>query len=74
MVELIGILATAFVLISFLMRGEKHIRLINIFGAVTFVVYGACIGAFSVYFMNALLIFIHAYYLYKLRKENKTSK
>lgn len=61
--ELIGTLASVLVLISFLMRGEKKIRIINIVGALLFVIYGILINAFSVWFLNGALILIHLYYL-----------
>lgn len=63
MYELIGTLASVLVLISFLMRGEKKIRIINIIGAIMFVIYGILINAFSVWFLNGALILIHIYYL-----------
>lgn len=66
--ELIGTLASVLVLISFLMKGEKKIRLINIVGALLFVIYGILINAFSVWFLNGALILIHIYYLRKLDK------
>ena len=63
MYELIGTLASVLVLISFLMSGEKKIRIINITGAIMFVIYGVLINAFSVWFLNGALILIHIYYL-----------
>lgn len=62
--EILGTIASVIVLMSFLMKGEKKIRLINILGAVMFVVYGISINAFSVWFLNGALILIH---LYKLK-------
>ena len=61
--EIIGICATVFVLISFLMRDIKWVRIINIVGAILFVVYGALIGALSTWLLNALLVVIHIAYL-----------
>lgn len=61
--EILGTLASVLVLISFLMRGEKKIRIINIVGALLFVIYGILINAFSVWFLNGALILIHLYYL-----------
>lgn len=73
--EIIGICATVFVLISFLMKDIKWVRIINIVGAVLFVVYGALIGALSTWLLNALLVIIHIAYLVrdeiKKRKEIK---
>lgn len=69
--EIIGIIATLFVLTSFLMTGEKNIRVINIVGALIFVVYGVLIEALSVWLLNGVLFFIHIYKLYKLNQQNK---
>lgn len=63
--EVLGILASVFVLISFLFKKERSIRLVNIFGAIIFVIYGLLINALSVWLLNGILIFIHLYYLLK---------
>lgn len=63
--EIIGTCASLIVLISFLMKGEKYIRLVNIIGAILFVIYGILIGAFSVWFLNGALVLIHIYKLIK---------
>jgi hypothetical protein len=63
--EILGTIASVIVLLSFLMRGEKNIRLVNIFGALCFVVYGIMINAFSVWFLNGALCIIHLYKLLK---------
>lgn len=65
--EIIGTIASIIVLLSFLMKGERRIRLINIFGALVFVIYGVLIGAFSVWFLNSILVVIHIYKLIKSR-------
>lgn len=72
--EILGTIASSIVLISFLMKGEKNIRLVNILGAVMFVVYGIMINAFSVWFLNGALVLIHIYKLIKqkiLKKKDK---
>jgi hypothetical protein len=66
--EVIGIIATLFVLASFIVNDIKKVRLINIVGALLFVIYGYLINAFSTLLLNGLLILIHVYYL---RKEFK---
>lgn len=68
MYEVIGVLASIMVLISFLMNGEKKIRIINIVGATLFVIYGFLINAFSVWFLNGALLFVHIHKLVKLQK------
>ena len=65
--EIIGIIATLFVLLSFLFTNEKRIRQINIIGAAIFVIYGIIISALSVYVLNGALVIIHIYKLYKGR-------
>lgn len=66
--ELIGILATVFIVLSFVFQKEKQIRIVNIIGCVLFVVYGVAIGAFSTWLSNGMLILIHGYYLWKGRR------
>lgn len=63
MVEALGIVATLFVLLSFLFREPWKIRLVNIIGAALFVVYGLALGALSVWILNSTLIFVHLYFL-----------
>lgn len=63
--EIIGIMATLFVLASFLVNDMRKVRYINIIGAALFVVYGYLIGAFSTWLLNGVLIVIHIFYLKK---------
>ncbi len=58
-VEIIGVLASALVLVSFLMKGERKIRFINIVGCVIFVIYGIMISSVSVTLMNVALTLVH---------------
>lgn len=62
--EILGTTASVIVLISFLMKSERNIRLVNILGALMFVVYGICINAFSVWFLNGSLCLVHIYRIY----------
>lgn len=65
MIEILGILASTLVLISFLFKKERSIRLVNILGAIMFVIYGLLINALSVWLLNGILIFIHLYFLHR---------
>lgn len=67
-VELLGILSTVFVLISFLFNDTVKIRIVNIIGAGLFVIYGILLNALSVWLLNGALILIHIYYLIKNKK------
>lgn len=64
-IEILGTLASVIVLMSFLMKGETNIRLVNIIGAILFVIYGIVISAFSIWFLNGALCLIHIYKLTK---------
>ena len=66
--EFIGILASVLVLISFIFKNEKQIRMVNILGALCFVIYGLLIGALSVWLLNGILIMIHLYYLINMKE------
>lgn len=70
-VELVGLIGTVFVLLSFLMKEVKHIRLINIIGAALFVIYGLLIGAYSTWILNGTLVIIHVCYLIKFYKKSE---
>ena len=66
--EILGTVASVLVLISFLMKSENMIRSVNMIGAIVFVIYGICINAFSVWFLNSVLCMVHAYKLLKIKK------
>lgn len=67
-IELLGTFASILVLISFLMKNERMIRAVNMVGAIVFVIYGICIEAFSVWFLNGALCLVHAYKLLKIKR------
>lgn len=67
MVEIIGIIATLFILLAFSLNDKKLIRLVDSIGAALFVIYGILINSLSVWLLNICLIIIN---LYKI-KNNK---
>lgn len=67
MVEVIGLIATLFVLISFSLNSEKKIRIVNIIGAILFVIYGVLLGAWSVWILNGVLLLVHIKKLIKFK-------
>lgn len=66
--EIIGVTASIFVLLSFLMHGEVKIRFINIIGATLFVIYGLFLQALSIWALNAVLVLVHIRRLYLFRR------
>ena len=73
-IELLGYLATFFVAVSFLFKSIVHLRVVNTIGALLFVVYGLMKGAYPVAVLNAFLVFVNLYQLYRLKKEQSASK
>ena len=71
MIELIGLIATLFVLISFLQKSEINIRKFNIVGASLFVIYGLLISSVSVWLLNGILLGVHIKRLKELYNEKK---
>ncbi len=63
--EWLGIVASAFVLVSFLFSKQTVTRLINICGCIAFVIYGLLLPAYSTAFMNGALIIVHVVFLTK---------
>lgn len=72
--EVIGVVATLFVLASFVCVKIDWIRSVNIIGSIIFVVYGLLIGAMSVWLLNGIMIFVNGYQLYKFHTQNKKDK
>ena len=67
MLNSVGILGTIFVLISFLMKDVKKIRIVNIIGAILFVIYGIYTHTLATWLLNSCLIIIHIFYLVRER-------
>lgn len=74
--EWLGIIASAIVLISFLMSNQITTRIINMVGCVVFVIYGMILPAYSTAFMNFALLIVHIVFLTKhfiKRRKEKSS-
>lgn len=66
--EVIGWIATLIILVSFLYSGVK-LRIINFFGALIWVFWGVMMETWNVIILNVLIMIIHSYKLYKMRKD-----
>ncbi|WP_372756687.1 uroporphyrinogen decarboxylase [Mariniflexile sp.] len=66
-VEWVGYAAMATVLISFLMKSVKNLRIVNSFGCFLFVIYGILLTPMSkpIIITNAAIFCINMYYLFK---------
>ncbi|MCX6297061.1 MAG: uroporphyrinogen decarboxylase [Bacteroidetes bacterium] len=68
--EIIGYIASFTVLISFLMKNIKTLRIINTIGCSFFVAYGILLNnSIPIIFTNTAIIGINVYYLSKLKKK-----
>ena len=64
--ELLGYLASVLVAISLMMSSVLRLRLINLVGAIAFFVYGVLIGAYPIAAVNAVIIVVNLYFLYRI--------
>jgi len=74
MVEVIGIVASVMIVVSFFVNGEKTIRAVNMVGSAVFIIYGVLIGSFSVIFLNSASIIVNTIKIYKINKERKSNE
>ena len=77
-IELIGIIASALILISMLIKstskkGNLIMRIINLLGSLVFVVYGFLIPAYSTAIMNIALTVVNAVYIVQIVKDMQKS-
>jgi len=66
LIEWIGYIASAIVLVSLGLSSILRLRIVNLFGSALFSVYGFYIGALPVGIMNLIIVFFNLYYLQKL--------
>ena len=76
-VEWLGIVASAFILVSFLFSKQLITRIINMVGCLAFVIYATVyIQSFSTAFMNGALFIVHIVFIvkdYVARKKSKSN-
>lgn len=68
-VEILGIVASLFVISAFLFKNVKIIRLPDAVGALLYVIYGILIHSYANILLNTVLIAVQIYHLYKLNKK-----
>ena len=75
--EWLGLVASAFVLVSFLMSNQIKIRIINMVGCIAWVIYGFLLPAYSTAIMNGAVFIVHVVFLTKYfikRRKEKAEK
>lgn len=73
-IELIGIMASLIVAMSFISKKQKIIRTINIIGSILFIIYGALINSPSVFLLNTLAIIINIIRIIQHIKSKKSAQ
>ena len=68
-VEILGIVASLFVISAFLFKNVKIIRLLDAVGALLYVIYGILIYSYANILLNTVLIAVQIYHLHKLNKK-----
>ncbi|MFC5046785.1 uroporphyrinogen decarboxylase [Aquimarina hainanensis] len=65
LVDIVGYFASFMVLISFLMKNIKTLRLVNSIGCIAFIVYGVLLNwSLPIIITNAAIVLINIYYLF----------
>jgi hypothetical protein len=72
MAEIMGYLASVLLAISLIVNNDLKFRWVNMFGCMSFIVYGILINAFPIILTNGILLLINLFYLVKIyrTKEN----
>jgi hypothetical protein len=70
--EIIGWIATVFIIISFLQKAIIKLRLFSLVGAILWTLYGLIGQSWSIVFLNVMIILIQVFWIVKLiRIKNK---
>lgn len=64
--EIIGYAASLLVAFSLTMKSLQKLRIVNMIGAIVFIVYGLLIGAIPVAFLNTLILGVNVYNLWQM--------
>ncbi|WP_405250838.1 uroporphyrinogen decarboxylase [Dokdonia sp. Asnod3-C12] len=62
--EIVGYLASLFVLLSFLNKDLRKLRIVNSIGCALFVTYGVLLASIPIIITNLAILFVNGYYLF----------
>lgn len=71
MIEILGIVASLFIILAFLFKDIRIIRILDCVGALLYVIYGILIHSWSNIFLNTMLILIQIYRLIELKRNKR---
>lgn len=69
--EIIGWIATIFIIISFLQKDMLRLRLLSLLGAFLWTAYGLLGQSWSIVFLNVVIAFIQIFWISKLKSGDK---
>ena len=73
-IEIIGYLASAFVLLSFVMKEMTKLRILNSIGCGFFIVYGVLLLSWPIIITNVAIVCVNVYYLLKSTRKSTEAK
>ena len=71
MIEILGIVASLFIILAFLFKDIRIIRILDTVGATLYVIYGILIDSWANIFLNTILILIQIYRLIELKRDKR---
>ena len=72
--EIVGYLASLFVLLSFFKKDIRQLRIINSVGCGLFVAYGVLLSSVPIIITNVAILFVNGYYLFLKKPEVGNAK
>ncbi len=73
-IEAVGYIGSALVLVSFLMVSVRRLRIVNSIGSIIFTAYDFIIHSYPTAIMNLCLVGINVYYLIKMGNTSETTR
>jgi hypothetical protein len=74
MIDLIAYIGSAFILVSFMLKDQIKLRILNSIGALIFIYYSVYKGDYPVIFINSSIVIINLIYIIKNTKWKKDTK
>ena len=69
--DFIGYAASAFVLLSFVMKKMILLRIINVIGCSLFVIYGVLLWSFPIILTNVAIVLVNTYFVVRILAKQK---
>ena len=74
MIDLVAYIGSAFILVSFMLKDQIKLRILNSIGALIFIYYSVYKSDYPVIFINSSIVIINLIYIIKNTKWKKDTK